>query len=57
MDKQAKRNEQEIILINRYEKELIKKSFEKSRYRSKQAMLRDILIGYLEKAEEDKSTA
>ena len=48
MDKQAKRNEQELVRLNLYEKELIKKHFEKNSYRSKQAMLRDILISYLE---------
>ncbi len=48
MDKQARRNEQEVIRLNLYEKELIKKHFEKNNYRSKQAMLRDILISYLE---------
>ena len=54
MSKEAKRNEQEILLLNPYEKDLIRRCFEASDYRSKQSMLRGILIEQLEALVADK---
>ncbi len=48
MNKKAKRNEQQILMLNLYEKYLLEEVFKKSRYRSRQEMLRDILVPKLE---------